>query len=162
MTIVCGALEQLENKERLMTIVETSIFINRSPEDIFEFAAYSPEQIPEWFEGVESVEVDDAYPEIGGRIDVTYNAAGITLKTAGTVVELIPGQKYAARYEGMASGLQTWTYTPDGEGTLLSLHFDYEMAGGGIGKVVDKLVVERQNKKNFEQSLHNLKALLEG
>jgi hypothetical protein len=35
------------------------------------------------------------------------------------------------------------------------------MAGGGLGKLVDKLLVERQNQKNGEQSLKNLKAMIE-
>jgi uncharacterized protein YndB with AHSA1/START domain len=145
----------------MMTVIETSIFINRSPEDIFNFAAYQPERIPEWFEGVETVELGNNYPEVGGQIKVTYKAAGLTLHTTGTVVELVPGEKYAAQYEGMASGLQTWTYTPEGDGTRITLHFDYEMGGGGLGKIADKLIVERQNTKNFEQSLANLKASLE-
>ena len=144
-----------------MATIETSIFINRSPEDIFNFAAYQAERIPEWFEGVEAVELSEGYPEVGGQIGVTYKAAGITLHTTGTVVESVPGEKYATDYDGMASGLQTWTYTPENGGTRITLHFDYEMGGGGLGKIVDKLVVERQNTRNFEQSLANLKALLE-
>ncbi|MBN1679852.1 MAG: SRPBCC family protein [Anaerolineae bacterium] len=145
-----------------MTVIEISIFINRSPEDITDFTAYQPERLPEWFEGVETVEWDDNYPEVGSQLKVTYKAAGLTLHTTGTVVEFIPGEKYVAQYEGMASGLQTWTYTPENGGTHITLHFDYEMGGGGLGKIADKLIVERQNTRNFEQSLANLKAWLEG
>ena len=139
-----------------MAVIETSIFIDASPEDVFDFAANNPERIPE------TLEPSAAYPEVGGQLRVTYKAAGVTLKTTGTVTENIPGQRFAAHYEGMATGTQTWTYTPEGDGTRVTLHFDYEMAGGGIGKIVDKLIVERQNATNFEQSLRNLKVLMEG
>ncbi|NDJ74699.1 MAG: hypothetical protein GYB65_00455 [Chloroflexi bacterium] len=145
-----------------MTVIETSIFINRSPEDVFEFAVYHPERLPDWFAGVQAVEWSDTYPEIGSQLEVTYKAAGLTLQTTGTVVDLVSGEKYIAEYEGMASGLQTWTYTPEDGGTRITLHFDYEMGGGGLGKIADRLIVERQNTRNFEQSLENLKALVEG
>jgi carbon monoxide dehydrogenase subunit G len=145
-----------------MAVIKTNIFINASPEDVFDFGVHQPELIPEWFEGVEAVEADDNYPEVGSQLHVTYKAAGVNLNTTGTVVELERGVVYAAEYKGMASGMQTWSYEAEGDGTRLSFHFDYEMAGGGIGKIVDKLLVERQNKKNAEQSLKNLKAMIEG
>ena len=34
-------------------------------------------------------------------------------------------------------------------------------AGGGLGKIADKLIVERMNDKNAAASLENLKAMLE-
>jgi carbon monoxide dehydrogenase subunit G len=144
-----------------MAIVEKSIYIDVPPEDLFDFGVYNPQRIPEWFAGVESIKPGANYPEIGSTIDVVYKSAGITLNTIGTVVQLERGKVYAAEYEGMAKGVQTWTYEAKGSGTNLTLHFDYEIMGGGIGKIVDKLVVERQNAKNFEQSLKNLKALVE-
>jgi hypothetical protein len=36
------------------------------------------------------------------------------------------------------------------------------MPGGALGKIVDKLVVERMNARNLEASLENLKALVGG
>jgi hypothetical protein len=36
------------------------------------------------------------------------------------------------------------------------------MPGGGLGKIADKLVVERMNTSNLEKSLENLKAYFEG
>ena len=52
--------------------------------------------------------------------------------------------------------------TAEKEGTRLSVEFDYEMPGGGLGKIAERLVVERMNDKNAETSLKNLKALFEG
>ena len=145
-----------------MARIETGIYIDAAPEDVFDFAAYNPERLPEWFEGVERVEASPGYPEVGTTVEVKYKTTGLTLTTTGTVVEMEPGRLWVADYEGMASGRQTWVYEPDGDGTYVSVVFDYEMAGGGLGKIVDKLVAERQNKNNFEQSLQNLKAMMEG
>lgn len=145
-----------------MAVIEKSIYIDLPPDELFDFGVYNPQRIPEWFEGVESVEPGANYPELGSKIDVVYKSAGVTFNALGTVVKLEHGKVYAADYEGMATGVQTFTYEAKGDGTQLTLHFDYEMAGGGIGKIVDKLIVERQNTKNFEQSLKNLKAMVEG
>lgn len=145
-----------------MAVVEKSIFIEMSPEELYDFGVNHPERIPEWFEGVETIEVDSTYPAVGGKVEVTYKAAGITFKTTGTAIEAVRGKKYATQYTGMATGVQTWTYQPEGSGTRLTLHFDYEIVGGGVGKMLDKLLIERQNAKNFEQSLKNLKVMAEG
>jgi uncharacterized membrane protein len=64
--------------------------------------------------------------------------------------------------EGMISGIYEAIIKPEETGTRFTLKFDYEMPGGGVGKVVDKLVVERMNTKNLEESLENIKALVEG
>ena len=42
------------------------------------------------------------------------------------------------------------------------MSFEYEMPGGGVGKLVDRLLAERMNAQNLEKSLENLKALAEG
>ena len=50
---------------------------------------------------------------------------------------------------------------PEGQGTRVTMRFEYEMPGGGVGKLFDRLVVERMNAQNLERSLENLKRLLE-
>jgi uncharacterized membrane protein len=64
--------------------------------------------------------------------------------------------------DGMISGVQTWTYGDAAGGTQVNVSFDYHMPGGGVGKIVDKLIVERINKQNIEKSVENLKSVIEG
>jgi coenzyme Q-binding protein COQ10 len=145
-----------------MAVIEKSIYIDLSPDELFDFGVNNPDRLPEWFEGVESLQHDADYPALGSTFDANYKSASINFTLSGTVVQSERGRVYAVEYNGMAKGIQTWTYHAEGSGTHLTLHFDYEMIGGGAGKILDKLVVERQNSKNFEQSLKNLKALAEG
>jgi len=43
------------------------------------------------------------------------------------------------------------------------VRIDYTVPGGAlIGGILDKLFVERQNQKDLEQTLSNLKQMLEG
>lgn len=144
-----------------MTVVERDIFIEASPDEIMEYSLYRPETLADWYVGVESVQADDVYPEPGGTLTLVYKAAGVTMETKTTVLEFIPGEKFEQEMQGIASGIQTWTYTPQDDGTVVAARFDYQMQGGGIGKIADKLFVERTNIKQLEESLQNLKQAVE-
>jgi carbon monoxide dehydrogenase subunit G len=144
-----------------MAVIETSIVIDAPVEKVFGFATYQVDRLQDWFVGIAEIQATPDYPEVGSQLEVTYKTSGLTLKATGTIQELQPNKKYVARYTGMATGDQTWTYESLGNQTRVTLHFDYKIIGGGIGKVLDMLVVERQNKKNAEESLANLKRLVE-
>ena len=47
-----------------MAVIETSIVIQATPEAIYDFTSQT-DRIPEWFAGVEALEPDAAYPEVG-------------------------------------------------------------------------------------------------
>jgi carbon monoxide dehydrogenase subunit G len=144
-----------------MAKVERSIFINASPESIDAITADGT-RLTEWYAGVEKVEPDATFPELGGTMKTTYKSAGITFELTQTVVERVPGQTATYKMEGMITGTNHWVYTPEGEGTQVTATFDYEMPGGALGKVADKLVVEKMNTENLEKSLEGLKKLAEG
>ena len=109
------------------------------------------------------VEPEPGYPQQSGtKAQLTYKAAGVTFKTTLTSLEYKPGEHSLFKLEGMIAGTNRWTYAAEEEGTRLTVEFDYEMPGGSLGKIADRLVVERMNDKNAETSLSNLKALFEG
>lgn len=143
-----------------MTTVERSIVINASTEMIDKIAL-DAHRLPEWYVGVEKATPDSLYPEVDGRVILVYKATGITFNLALTVQELVRGDHVAYQMGGMMVGTQQWGYTPEGEKTRLTALVDYEIPGGALGKVADKLVVERMNAKNLEKSLENLKALVD-
>jgi hypothetical protein len=145
----------------MMTTVERSIFINASWEEIDAISLVA-ERMPEWYAGIEQASSDGVFPEPGGVAEVVYKAAGIKFDMTMTVLEHVLGEYISYQMDGMITGVTTWTTTPEGDGTWLSAAFEYEMPGGGVGQLVDKLVVERMNTENLETSLNNLKALVEG
>jgi uncharacterized membrane protein len=143
-----------------MARVERSIFINAPIEDI-DAIALDGSRLPEWYEGVEETRPDATYPEVGGELVLVYKAAGLSFNITLTVLELVRGEHITYRMEGMMTGTQHWTHTPEDGGTRTAAVIEYEMPGGGLGKLADKLVVERMNASNLEKSLENLKALVE-
>lgn len=144
-----------------MTMLERTIFIN-APADTVDAVTNDASSWPGWYAGVQKAEADDVFPEVGGKVQVAYKAAGITFNVKFTQMEFVPGQKNVVQMDGMITGLNSTTLTPEGDGTRVTFGFDYEIPGGGIGKALDKLLVERMNAEQLETSLKNLKALIEG
>jgi uncharacterized membrane protein len=144
-----------------MAKVERSILINATTDQIDQIAL-DGSRLPEWYVGVEEAKPDAVYPEVGGKVILVYKSSGATFNITLTVRELVRGEYILYDMTGMMTGTQRWTHTREGSMTRTTSVVDYEMPGGALGKIADKLIVERVNNKNLEQSLENLKALAEG
>ena len=144
-----------------MAKVERSILIN-APGDRIDVITRDGKRLAEWYAGVEKAEPDDVYPNPGGNIVMTYKSGGAKFDITQTVLERVEGQSAKYQMEGMITGTNQWVFTPEGEGILVKVTFDYEMPGGVLGKLADKMIVERMNIENLEKSLENLKKLVEG
>ena len=144
-----------------MAKVERSILINASGDQI-DVITQDGKRLAEWYAGVEKAEPDDVYPNPGGKIVMTYKSGGAKFDITQTVLERIDGQSAKYKMEGMITGTNHWVFTPEGEGTRVTATFDYEMPGGVLGKLADKMIVEGMNTENLEKSLENLKKLVEG
>jgi uncharacterized membrane protein len=143
-----------------MTTLEKSVLIN-GPLEKIEAIALDAARLPDWYVGIQETHPDGKYPEPGGTIDAVYRAAGINFKMKMTSVELQRGQGQTIKMDGMITGSNRWRYGPEGSGTRVTATFDYEMPGGGVGQMLNKLVVEKMNAENLEKSLQNLKSLVE-
>ena len=144
-----------------MAKVERSILIKASVDQI-DVITRDGKRLAEWYAGVEKAKPDDTFPNPGGKIIVTYRSGGVKFDVTQTVLERTEGQSTKYQMEGMITGTNHWVFTPEEEGTLVKATFDYQMPGGVLGKLADKVVVERMNIENLEKSLENLKKLVEG
>jgi uncharacterized membrane protein len=143
-----------------MTTLKRDIFINASPEAIFKIASEAS-RFPEWYAGIEATEPDDVFPQPGGKVQMDYKAAGISFEMTMTSLEMEPGKYMVSQMEGMITGTNRWDYEPQEGGTRVSVEFEYEMPGGALGQLANKLLVERMNAENLEKSLEKLKAVTE-
>lgn len=144
-----------------MAVVERNVWINASYTAIEQATTLAPRDWPQWFVGVEAAEPEANYPQAGSVVNLQYKSSGLTFELKQRLVKFVSHQTTVFQMEGMIHGTQTWTGQPEGTGVRINVVFDYEMPGGGLGKVLDKLVIERINTQNLEQSLNNLKAFLE-
>jgi carbon monoxide dehydrogenase subunit G len=141
--------------------MERSVLINASPETIDAFAL-DVRGWPNWYPGVEHAEPDANYPNVGSVVKVVYKAAGMNFNMTFTVSDYEYLNTVAYDIDGMMTGMTRYTLTPQGNGTLVTGQFEYEVPGGGLGKMLDKLLLERMNSQNLEASLNNMKAAIEG
>lgn len=144
-----------------MAHVERDIVISAPLDVIYNYGA-TPENLPSWYAGVVAVNPDGVWPQVGGQIGITYHASGLDFELTATVLTHNPPHEFAFQMDGMITGTSTWTYVDEGGSTHAYVAFDYDLPGGVLGQVADKLVVEQMNIANGEQSLANLKAICEG
>lgn len=143
-----------------MTTLERSIVIKGSRADI-DAVTLNGNRLFEWYAGIQESKADQTYPEVGGIVDTVYKAAGISFKVKITSVEFNQGAGIGLQMDGMITGTNRWIYSDVEGGTQVTARLDYEMPGGGIGKAVNKLILEKMNADNLEKSLTNLKNLVE-
>lgn len=144
----------------MTTTLEKSIFIQATTEKIDE-VTLNGNRFPEWYVGVKTATPDPNYPEVGSATHVEYKAAGITFNMSMTVENIIYGQLLTLKMDGMITGSSHWVYTPEANGTRLTCTFRYQVPGGGLGQLANKLIVERMNADNLEKSLQSLKEVVE-
>lgn len=144
-----------------MTIISKSIIINAPVSKVQAFLD-NASQTPEWYEGMEGINPEPGYPtEVGSKATIDIKSGGMTLNSTLQITKNEPEKLRQFSMAGMVSGTNTWQLKPDGNKTHVDLTIDYQMSGGGFGKMMDKLFVERINDKNAGQSLKNLKAKIE-
>lgn len=143
-----------------MTTLKHSIVINASI-DKLDAITLDGNRFSEWYEGIEQSIPDSKFPDPGGVVETVYRTAGIKFNVKMISLAIVRSHYLIMKMEGMITGTSKWEYIPDGDGVRVTCTFEYEMPGGGIGKALNKLVVERMNDENLEKSLGNLKALVE-
>ena len=115
---------------------------------------------PEWAPSLEKV-WDVQGRGAGCTYRWQYKMGGASFDGSAEITEASPQRIVLETSGGIPS---TWVYelTPAAGGTHLELSIEYTVPGSVLGAIADKLLVERQNRKEINQSLANLKARLEG
>jgi len=77
------------------------------------------------------------------------------------VTEHIPNQRRVFRSTGGILSTWTWTFKPEADGTLLNLVVEYTIPVPVLGKLGERMVL-RQNEREADQAMANIKAKMEG
>jgi uncharacterized membrane protein len=144
-----------------MSHIKKDILVNAPLQQVFEMA-YDFESVPQWMVGMEEVRnISPGERGVGSSFEWTYNMVGAKFNGSSRIVSFEPSRKVVIESTGGIDSIWTWTYAAEGEGTRLTCDMEYTVPGAGLGKIADRLFVERTNAKNLEQSLANIKALAE-
>ena len=148
-----------------MTTIIRSIEINATRDTIRQYYAH-PEHTPQWAQMLSRWEPDETWPGPGSTARMGIKSGGLNVDGIATTLAYDDEtMAHHWRYEPQ-SGMppfDTWYtfYEQDGK-TTVTARVEYTIPGSFLGQALDKLFVERQNSKDIEENLANLKAMAEG
>ena len=145
-----------------MAKVNASTVIHKPIQEVFDYTA-SPANGPAFIPNLnENTNIQPEQPGVGQKFDWRFNMAGVDLRGQAEITEY--NSPHNVKIVSTGDSSSTWVYSfeeADG-GTKVTLKVDYEIAESAMQKLANKLVVEQLNQKSAEQSLENLKTILEG
>jgi uncharacterized membrane protein len=86
---------------------------------------------------------------------------GVKFDGTSEYLEVVPNQRMNVKNTGGIPSTFDYRYVDDGGKTRVTMVVDYEVPGKLLGKIADRLVVERVNANAAENVLANLKAICE-
>lgn len=99
----------------------------------------------------------------GAQVEAAGTMFGVNYKTTLEIIEFVPNQKFVSRSTEGVKSTSTWLFKSNAEGgTEVTFASDYTLPGSFLGRLMDKLVMEKEIEKNTIQTLVNLKKVLEG
>lgn len=142
-----------------MAKVEGRLHINVPVEQVLE-VLLDPASVPEWMPSLEKV-WDVQGQGVGTTYRWRYKMGGMSFEGSSEITEVTAGRMVMKSSGGIPS-TWTWALAPADGGTDVHLIVEYTVPGSVLGAIANRLVIERQNQKETEQALANLKARLEG
>ncbi len=146
-----------------MAHIRRSIIIHAPIEKVYAFAR-DPQRWNSWWVGLSAPDAVSGRGEAGTTVAHNYAMAGFTFPVTTKVLEDHPGPKQArwrGEIVGPLAGQHIWTYTANGNTTEVVSEIDYTIPGKALGRIPDKLTVEKMQEQAAEHSLQNLKLLCE-
>jgi hypothetical protein len=146
-----------------MTHIHKTNLIHAPIEKVYPFSR-DPQRWNDWWVGLSAPDEIKGNGEPGTIIKHHYKMAGINFPVTSTVLEDKFGPKesrWKGKFEGPIAGEHTWTYTAKGDETEVVLDLDYTVPGKALGRIADRLLLERLQEKAMDHTIENLKLLCE-
>lgn len=143
--------------------LKKAVFIDRRVEEVHQFAT-NPTLWYQWYAGLSEAENLLGNGSKGTSLDLKYAFLGRYLALHVLVEENAPvgdGFVWRCLITGAIDATQTWTYLPEGEGTVVQFEMYYDLHGSILGKVANKFYVKKLMDNSVEQTLQNLKDISE-
>ena len=148
-----------------MARIEKKSVIHAPFADVVPSAVNShPERWAEWYVGLSAPTKVTGEGEVGTVSEHTFLVAGRQFPITHKVVESTNDGTVAhwnGTFEGSMKGWHRWTYHLVDGHTEVEVEHEYTLPAGPLGKFADVVFVERMIARMLEQSLVNLKLLME-
>ena len=148
-----------------MAHLKESLFI-KAPVEKIDGIVRDARQLPNFWVGAGEPSKIDGDGGPGTVVEYTLLMMGVHLhqiqRTAEERHDPNGSTHWRWEFEGTSSGWLTCDHVPEGEGTQITTEFEYTMPGSVLGKVADRLFIEKRESRDFRHSLENLRLLAEG
>lgn len=146
-----------------MAHLRKSILIHAPVEKVAGFAR-DPKNWAAFWVGLSEPEEQTGEGEVGTVVKHSYLMAGVRFPVTSRVLEDTAGPegtRWRGAIEGPLAGEQTWTYSRQGDDTEVTADIEYTVPGAALGRIADRLIIERIQDRALGQTLENLKLLCE-
>jgi len=144
-----------------MVKVEGSILLNAPVEKVFDFLADPKVNVEIMPSMIDVRDIEDPPDHIGGHFHWTYKMAGIKFDGETRVLEWEKNRRVVTESKSGIRSKWRFSYEPAAQGSKLTIAVEYEVPVPVLGKLAEA-VVRRQNEKELELVLSNVKARVEG
>ncbi|MDA8171795.1 MAG: SRPBCC family protein [Nitrospiraceae bacterium] len=147
-----------------MAHLKKSILINAPLDKVYTLAR-DPKRWASWWVGLSEPEKITGDGGAGTVVEQSYLLMGLRFPVPTRVLEDRIGPEGAfwkCKMEGPLAGEQTWTFIPKGNDTEVTAEMEYTVPGKLLGKIADRLIIERMMERNIGNTLENLKMLSVG
>jgi len=142
-----------------MARIKKSIVINAPVEKVYAIAR-DPHRRATWYVGLSEPDRVTGNSEVGTVVEHAFLMADVHFPVTTTILEdhgNPEGSRWRAKNEGALAGEARWTYTPKDGGTEVTSETEYTVPGKALGKLADRLLIERMNARAMEDTLANMK-----
>jgi uncharacterized membrane protein len=142
-----------------MAHIEKSVTIDAPVDRVFAYVT-DIQSIPQWW----PIEVRNATAERaakGVKYDWTYRMLGIPFHGTSEHVEVQPGERILIQSTGGIPNTLEYRLASQEGKTVVTMTMDYTVPGSVLGKLADKLVIERVNDNAAANIMANLKTICE-
>ncbi len=147
-----------------MAHLKESLFIN-APVAQIDAIVRDPRQWPNFWVGMSEPGRIDGDGGPGTKVEFDLHMLGVRMHETDETLEERHNPDGSTdwrwKFEGSTSGHLACHHQPDKEGTTITTEFEYSLPGSVLGKIADRLVIEKMQSRDFRHSLENLKLLAE-
>ena len=146
-----------------MAHMRKSILIQAPVEKVYALASDAA-RWSTWFVGMSEIDKLTGEGEVGTIAEFSYTLAGMRFPVTVEVMEAHigpEGGRWKGKIGGPLAGEQTWTYASRDGDTEVTVDMEYTVPGKALGKIADRLIIERTQERAADETLENLKRLCE-
>jgi hypothetical protein len=151
-----------------MVTIERSIDVTATAEAVTALMN-DTQKFSHLFAGVEKVEPDEMYPQMGGTLKLLYKVAGLSLEIEQRVIEERAGFRKAESEMRILQfshlrplkGFNTFQWEAAAGSIRLTFIYQYDPPHFKTGKEMEKWMIRRYTAAGLEKSLKNIKGALE-